>query len=53
MTTDSAPVYEAPRIEDHGTLREITAGLGKEGELDAHYPHSIGYVYHMKLSVPG
>jgi len=29
--------YEAPRIEDHGDLTELTAEIGKYGKFDATY----------------
>jgi len=29
--------YEKPRIEDHGSLVDLTAGIGNAGPLDASY----------------
>jgi hypothetical protein len=38
MEKDNTTEYEAPRIEDHGDLAELTAGQ-KEGEsTDASFP---------------
>jgi hypothetical protein len=35
--TDATAEYEAPRIEDHGDLTELTASVGKYGNFDANY----------------
>jgi hypothetical protein len=32
-----ATEYEAPRIEDHGDLTELTAAVGKTGTFDHTY----------------
>jgi len=29
--------YEAPRIEDHGDLTELTASIGTKGTFDGNY----------------
>jgi hypothetical protein len=40
--------YEAPRIEDHGDLAELTAAVGHHGHFDASFkvgeeiPENIG-----------
>ena len=35
MDTDNTPVYETPRVTDHGSVVEITAGAGVFEKLDA------------------
>jgi hypothetical protein len=37
-TTESTLEYEAPRIEDHGDLAELTAGRHEGEFLDAAFP---------------
>jgi hypothetical protein len=34
---ETVPEYEAPRIEDHGSLTEMTAAIGPFGKFDATY----------------
>lgn len=36
--SDNTPKYEAPRIEDHGDLTELTAGKSAGKKLDAAFP---------------
>ncbi len=35
MATDAATEYEAPKIEDHGTLVDLTAGIVTGGRRTA------------------
>jgi len=35
---DETKPYEAPRIEDHGDLSELTAGRNEGSETDAAFP---------------
>ncbi len=40
METDATTKYDAPRIEDHGTLAALTAGTQPKGEMDSILPTS-------------
>ena len=46
-TTHEAPAYEAPRIEDHGDLTELTAGRASgtvfDGNFTAGQPIPAGF----------